>query len=141
MIPAEWEPRARAPKGKILVKRDPREKYYHDLIHIAPSYLNHIRTATGTVIDVHPSLFGQIEFEVGDRVALAPTAGKKLLFGYYANEESELWVYSPISIKAVLYDAEYAETGESFLRNEKREVARQPTVDEKFTEGDRAGIR
>ena len=143
MIPLDWKSRARAPKGKILVQRDEVQKFYHGIIHISESYVDHVRTATGTIVDIHPSLFGVVEFVVGDYCALSPTGGRKILFGDVLTREEELWVFSPVSIKMILLDPEvsYEERGESFLRNAKREAARQPTVDERWTEGDRGGLR
>lgn len=141
MISVSWKPLARAPRGKILVERDPVQSQRHGL-YIPDSYMNHSRTATGTVVDIHPSLIGFVEYEVGDYCALSPTGGRQIVFGFLPSEETELWVFSPKAIKMVFLDStEYEEEGESHWRNQKRQDARTPTVDKKWTEGDRSGIR
>lgn len=142
MIPAAWKEKTRAPRGKILVQHKSMESIRHG-IYLPPNYLRHTRTAAGIVKDIHPDC-GETMFKVGDAVLLSATGGTMLVFGLYQSEESELWVYSPRSVRIVFEpDAseEVEDHGEHIHRYAKSLEARMPTVDDRFVEGDPKGLR
>lgn len=141
MLPREWLPRARAPKGKILVKRDEMASQKHGL-YIPPSTLNHTRRAFGFVVDIHPSC-RELWYDVGDFALLSSSGGHQIIFGLMPTEETELWVYSPDAVKMVFDEAgiDIEDRGESPIRNRRLVQQQTGTVDEKWTEGEPEGFR
>ena len=148
MIPRSWKNKVRAPRGKILVDRDPVQSIRHGLF-VPDSYLDHTKTATGTVVDIFNS-FGLDEhggpygYRVGDQVLLSVTGGVQLVFGLGGLEgETELWMFDEQAVKLVFDEARPVEAQkEHILRHERHRLAVGSTTDDgKWVEGDREGLR
>lgn len=142
MIPREWKGNLRAPQGKILVERNLVNPKWHGLI-LPDTYLLHTRTCIATVRNIHHSL-GDMPFDLGDVVLIAQNSGRMILLGYETALESEMWVIAPNAVKMKMLQnvtEELSELGESHLRHAKSLDARSPTIDEKWSEGDRHGLR
>ena len=143
MIPAEWKARCRAPFGKILVQHRSVESIRHGL-YLPPNYLGHTRTAVGTVVDIHVACGQNLGYNPGDHVMLSASGGTMIVFGLLADEESELWVYSPKAVRGVFVreiPEQIEDHGESHLRNQQSLQAKMPTVDHRSVEGDPRGLR
>lgn len=143
MIPSEWAHRAKAPKGKILVRHRGVDSMRHGL-YLPPSYTAHTRTAVGVVTDIHPSC-GRLDYKTGDAVLLSASGGVMIVFGLMPSEETELWAYSPRAVRFVFEDEppkNIEDHGESHLRRQQDLRAKMPTTGElKFVEGDPQGPR
>lgn len=143
-LPREWSTRARAPHGKLLIRRHRPADTSHGLVVISPSYRNAIRSSSAVVVDI--GLMAQGDpgpLHVGDHVLVAAGAGKELVFGYQRNDQDELWVVDVESILCRFKDiVELAkDEGEHYLKHQKELEAKLPTVDEKWTEGEREAPR
>ena len=144
MIPSSWSNSARAPVGKILVRPKSLESIRHGL-YLPTAYVEHTRTAVGTVVDIHPTCAQQvdeIDFAVGDNVLLSAAGGQMIVFGLRRTDESELWIYSPRAVRLVFEKpVEIANEPDSHLKGQQELRAKMPTVDPRFTEGDPQGPR
>lgn len=145
MIPRSWKPLVRAPRGKILVDRDPVQSVRHGL-YVPQTYLDHTKTATGVVVDIYDEGFGmKPDFDLGDQVLLSITAGTQLVFGLGGLEgETELWMFNEGAVKVVFEEgmSKVEQHPESILRHERERRASLPTTDDgKWVEGDPEGFR
>ena len=140
MLPIAWKSRARAPEGRILVQRDEMASQRHGLI-VPDSYLDHTRTAFGRVLDIHPR--SAVDYSVGDHVLLSSIGGHQIIFGLLATEETEIWVYSDSAVKMVFGSEpqKIVQEDEHVLRNRMKVNEMIGTVDEKWVDGERQGLR
>lgn len=86
---------ARAAPGYILVQRDEVSEKIGNL-YIPNHYREHTMKAYARVHDVHPEAAADLRvadffLQPGDYIVLAPSAMKKIVFGYVPGKETELW--------------------------------------------------
>ena len=110
MIPAWWVDHAEASPGRILLLRDEVADRASGII-LPPHYKKHTLKAFATVLSVGPGAEilderGELAVVPGERVILAPSAGRMVVFGYAADREIILWSVPPIAIQAKLVSGE-----------------------------------
>jgi len=139
VIPREWADRVEAPPGKILVIRDEVALRVAG-IWLPQGYRAHTRRAIATVLSIGP---GCPEVAaVGERVLLAPSTGKKMVFGYTKNDEVEVWAIPPYSILAVLSgDADAVHGKPKPGKDDAYIVSADGEPEDRFDEGDPRGLR
>ncbi len=145
MIPREYRELVRSLPGKILVERDAVQKYSAGgLIVLSGSYLDHTKTATGVVYDIHEVDRARLPYKVGDRLLLSTSGGTQIIFGLGSlQDEVELWMFSTAAARCILPPDLVAEKiEEHVMRNERERLAIGATTDDdKFVEGDPEGLR
>jgi len=141
MIPVEYAKLARATPNRLLVARDEVSAKYL-MLYLPPAYQSHTRKAHATVVDVDAGIRGRYPLEPGMRVLLAPGAGRKVVFGFTADDEVELWSVPVEAVRAILHDREDLEYQEGPPGDAKGWFASYGPEDEpKFDEGDKRGLR
>jgi hypothetical protein len=143
VIDASWAKKALPAPGMILVVRDEVSARFLSLF-LPESYQTHTRKATATVLAVHPDCDPAIRCTIrpGDRVLLAPSAGRKVKFGFTPSEEIELWSVYPRSVLAKLLAADNADYAPGHEGDATAWVrSRGPEIEDRFEEGDLRGLR
>lgn len=141
MIPVEYARLARATPNRLLVARDEVSAKYLSLF-LPPAYQSHTRKAHATIVDVHAGLAQVFDLKPGMRVLLAPGAGRKVVFGFTADEEIELWSVPVEAIRAILHEQMDLEYREGPPGDALGWVASHgPESEAKFDEGDKRGLR
>ena len=142
MIPRAWKSLVKAPRGKILVERDPIQSMRHGL-HLTQNYLDHTKTATGTVYDIHAD--SDPGYCVGDHVLLSASGGVQIVFGFGALDgESELWLFGENAVKCIFEEVPESveQTPEHIFRHERHRQALAATTDDgRHVEGETEALR
>lgn len=141
----EWET-AKAAPGLILVKRDEISEKIGSL-WIPNQYREHTRKAYAVITSIHREVAREMNrrgffIEVGDYVVLAPSAMKKIVFGFMYGKETELWAVRPEAIIARLERPANVVHADKLPGDaDAWRASHGPEKDNKITEGDPRALR